>query len=432
MAKKEKIKALEDYVPASADLNAGATGIEVEKLQDYLEKYGYFESPDSEVLSEFNSEAVREPDYIAPKKGTFDEVTTEALKRFQEFNHLPSSGKVDKATLALMNQSRCGCPDLAEFADTGRKWPNNNLTYGFQNFTPDLPRAHVIQAIEQAFALWEAETPLSFRRVAISASPDIVIRFASGNHGDGSPFDGPGGVLAHAFFPPVAGNSPVPIHGDAHFDDAERWTITIPPPSGNFDLVTVAAHEFGHSLGLGHSSVAGALMAPFYGGPHRFLHSDDKNGIRAIYGSPPIDHAMWIHGNDVIVEHPNNVEFQRSYGFYTRIIGKPNTTNWFHYAIPTPVIVKNDRKRVGSVMLRFRTRSTNAVVKHVHIYDGYTKIASHNDVNLSGNHYFERFGVANSPLVRWGIGISIGVSFGAGTSTQRRVDLFTHGCDFRP
>ena len=47
------------------------------------------------------------------------------------------------------------------------------------------------------------------------------------------------------------------------------------------NLFQVAAHEFGHSLGLAHSDIQSALMAPFYRGylPNFRL---DKDDIRAI------------------------------------------------------------------------------------------------------------------------------------------------------
>ena len=56
-----------------------------------------------------------------------------------------------------------------------------------------------------------------FVRASGSVEPDISIRFASYQHGDGDAFDGPGGTLAHAYFPQYG--------GDVHIDDSENWTV---------------------------------------------------------------------------------------------------------------------------------------------------------------------------------------------------------------
>jgi hypothetical protein len=415
-----------------AGLAAGAKGAGVEELQEYLRTYGYLRAKSEPPTAEhFGAEAFPSVEEVA-KKGEFDQTTADALRRFQEFNHLPATGDLNKDTLDRMDQPRCGCPDVAEFSTSGRKWSTNNLRYAFQNFTGDLSNQDCIQAVEQAFALWAAETPLRFTRVALTAGPEIIIRFVTGDHGDGSPFDGAGGVLAHAFFPPTPPNPPTAIQGDAHFDDAETWTIAVPPPAGRFDLVTVAAHEFGHSLGLGHSSVTEALMAPFYGGPHRFLHSDDIAGIQSLYGGYSIAHAMWVHGTDIKVEVDANVDSIRRFGFFTRIVGKANTTNWYHFAVPTAVIVDGNRLAIARAMLRFVTGGTNAVVRDVHIYDGSSRIAAHQSVNLSGSQPFAKFGVAHKPGVLWGLGISIGVNTGAGTAAQRTMDFISAGFDLLP
>ncbi len=270
--------------PSAVGLSQGASGQTVIDLQEFLSHFGYLQTP-----PEGDSFAAVRALSQAPEAelGIFDDATVKALRNYQKFNGLPVTGQLDEATVAQMSMPRCGFPDVpdadgvSEFVAQGNKWTKTNLTYGFQEFTPDLTQQQVRDAIAAALNLWSQVTPLTFTEVTISNNPDIVIRFVAGDHGDGSPFDGVGRVLAHAFYPPPNGGD---IAGDAHFDEAETWSVDIPVPSGGFDLITVAAHEFGHSLGLDHSSVSGALMFPSYSGPHRFLSQDDISGIQSIYG----------------------------------------------------------------------------------------------------------------------------------------------------
>jgi len=85
-----------------------------------------------------------------------------------------------------------------------------------------------------------------------------------------------GYVLAHAF-PPGTGRG-----GDVHFDDDEPWTTTL----DGTNLLSVAAHEIGHALGVSHSDQRGALMYAWYDSynPKRTLHTDDIAAIQHLYG----------------------------------------------------------------------------------------------------------------------------------------------------
>ena len=424
----------------SAGLTTKSPVADVTAVQDYLKRFGYLGEA---VGGEFGAPSFPladgdEPAQIAgrptgARKGKLDGPTRAAVERFQAFANLPRTGVVDEATAAKMNQPRCANLDgsgLDEFTTSGRRWATNSLRYAFENFTPDLTEGEVMVAVEQAFALWAAHTPLRFSRVPLSAGPEIVIRFVADDHGDGFPFDGAGSVLAHAFYPSVPPTAPAAIMGDAHFDEAETWTVNVPTGAGGIDLVTVAAHEFGHSLGLGHSSVAGALMAPFYGGPYRKVVDDDIAGITSLYGGFAIEQASWVHGTDLQIEVDSAVASMRRFGFFTRVVGKPNTTNWYHLPVPTPVITRGNRLAIARAMLRLVTGGPSAVVRDVHIYDGSSRIAAHQFVNLSGSQPFAAFGVAHKPDVFWGTGISIGVTTGSGTAAERRIDVISGGIDF--
>ncbi|MDP9849282.1 matrixin family metalloprotease [Streptosporangium lutulentum] len=273
-------------------LKKGDKGPEVQFLFQYLKRFGYFPN---ESLSAGNTLFRPAVPFAPEDTSVYDDRMELAVTAFQERQGLEPTGIVDDQTIALIQRPRCGVPDypvtggdptLAQgeadpFVVWGTRWPTRNVTYSFSNTTSDLSVADQRAAVEAAFARWAAVTPLTFTEIA--AEGDIRIGWYTGEHGDGKAFDGPGGslvnVLAHCFYPPPNGG---PIAGDCHFDDAETWSVNL-PPSG-IDLHTVALHEFGHGLGLDHSSVPSSVMYASHEGPRRELTDDDVYGIQSIYG----------------------------------------------------------------------------------------------------------------------------------------------------
>ena len=89
-------------------------------------------------------------------------------------------------------------------------------------------------ALAVAADMWSRSARISLREVKPWQKADIRVKFALYNHGDGISFDGPGGVIAHAFFPQ---------YGDIHFDDSETFTLFRINPKA-LDLLQVTLINF--------------------------------------------------------------------------------------------------------------------------------------------------------------------------------------------
>lgn len=169
-------------------------------------------------------------------------------------------------------------------AQVGKGWSGDStgrvtLQYHFGQPSAKLTSDQVRAEIERALKEWARHARLDFvPGSSATEARTINFLFASGGHGDPYPFDGPGKTLAHTFYPSPP--NPEPLAGDVHFDDDEGWRI-----GADTDLYSVALHELGHSLGLGHSDLPGTVMYPFYRRAET-LTPEDERAIQGLYAPP--------------------------------------------------------------------------------------------------------------------------------------------------
>jgi len=172
--------------------------------------------------------------------------------------------------------------DLA-FYIVEASWETTNLTYQILNCPATGDCAAAQQAVRDAAASWDAASGLVLQEVPDGG--DIQISWRNDIPGRSSGFDGPGTILAYTNLPrtDVLGD----LAGDVYFDIDEFWVTGTPVRRMHIHLKTVALHEFGHALGLGHSSNPASVMWAEYLGPTN-LHFDDLEGIQSMYGQPEV------------------------------------------------------------------------------------------------------------------------------------------------
>ncbi len=148
---------------------------------------------------------------------------------------------------------------------------HTHVTYSVKNTLSNFPAQAVKATIQQAFQSWANVTPLTFEEVSPSTQSDLRITFQQ--------IDGPLNVLGETC-PPSS-----PCAGDINFDSEEPWTLGAPQGDQAISFLGVASHEFGHAVGLLHSSDASALMYPEYSPYNLKPAADDIAGVQRLYGA---------------------------------------------------------------------------------------------------------------------------------------------------
>lgn len=153
--------------------------------------------------------------------------------------------------------------------------------------------------------------------------------------------------------------------------------------------------------------------------------------------------AMWVHGHSATIElsHLGRGSGEVVGGRqWTEIEGlrvgwgvvyrcQDNSSYWFHFAIPTPVLVDGIRTRLRRVMVLF-TAEAGVTLSGVHVWDGPNEVFAQDGLAIGGANVglIDGRNAFDLPDVEvfWGIGVSIQFHFADAGS----VTLHTAGVDF--
>lgn len=245
----------------------GAFLPDIRLILDYLVRYGYLR--------------INPLSFALDLESTLEKVK-DAIKEFRHRAGL-APGEIGVDLLGKMTEPRCGCPDIQRQGIAEARWRKTSLKYFIASYVSGLSQPDQNDLIRLAWGDWMAHAGITLTPVASQQGADIIIATGRGrNQG----FDGGGGTLAWAYLPNGADQQLL-----MRFDLDERWMKD--NPQGGILFRNVACHEFGHLLGLEHSRVSTALMAPFYTPAIvQPQANDDIPRIQALYGPattpPPI------------------------------------------------------------------------------------------------------------------------------------------------
>lgn len=95
--------------------------------------------------------------------------------------------------------------------------------------------------------------------------------------------------------------------------------------------------------------------------------------------------AMWVHGNAIVAEHPENLLALDYRGWGPEFQLERGTKSWFHLAIPTPLILDDQRPELVRVFLYFNAPESDGYISEVHVYDGSERLQVFENLFLVGD-----------------------------------------------
>ena len=214
------------------------------------------------------------------------------------------------------------------------------------------------QQIKKAAAIWETVTNINLVQVPDDGAP---IGSSGDQQGDSDFGDiRIGGMaqslgqLAFAFLPPAFNGGT--NAGDIFFNTAQWWQTN----GTTYDLLTVAIHEFGHALGMGHSQINTADMYASYHGADQSPTSDDVTGIQSTYGTPQPDGSNTSHNSALNITPYINGNGQialANLDICTNV-----DVDWYKVTVPAST--------TGQMVVTMQSSGLSSLIPKVTVYNG--------------------------------------------------------------
>ncbi|KAJ3654919.1 hypothetical protein Zmor_014071 [Zophobas morio] len=221
--------------------------------------------------------------------------------------------------------------------DTETPWKRRQITYKIQNYSTSLTKEQLHGVFEDVVKIWTKNINLTITE-ARTNNADINIYFTD--------LDGVDNSLGYAY---------MPEDGDIFFDIDEEWTLDQLQTSDTETYFPwVAAHEFGHSLGLTHSKSKKSIMSEYYVNKLPKLSKTDIKKLESLYG-PLLNKTVLCTGTSI--DEILMINFQKYFLF------KGN-----QYWEMTNTSLKSGPYNVKSIFLEFPDNIDAAFVVKENIY----------------------------------------------------------------